>query len=210
MTQIISRSPVVDLEAPFSSFRLKMEPAVSLTQDQFFELCQQNSELRLERTALGELIVMPPASGGSSARNLSVSAQLYIWSEQHGTGMAFDSSAGFILPNGATRSPDASWVSQEQMALISDEQMDKFLPRCPDFVIEILSPTDSLRQTAEKMEEYIANGAKLGWLIDPRNKNVHIYRPGQEVQILEGPISLSGDPELPGFELNLEAVWQPR
>jgi Uma2 family endonuclease len=187
-----------------------MEPAVSITQDQFFDLCQQNNELRLERTAHGELIVMPPASGGSSARNLSVGAQLYFWAERNGTGMAFDSSGGFILPNGAIRSPDASWVSQAQMAFISDEQLDKFLPLCPDFLIEILSPTDSLRQTAEKMEEYITNGAKLGWLINPRNKNVHVYRPGLEVQILENPTSLSGDPELAGFVLNLEAVWEPR
>ena len=124
--------------------------------------------------------------------------------------MVFASSVGFVLPNGATRSPDGSWVLREQMESISDKQLEKFLPLCPYFVIEILSPTDSLRLTLEKMEEYIANGAKLGWLINPRNKQVHVYRPGSDVEILEDPASVSGDPELPGFVLNLEAVWRVR
>lgn len=210
MIQITSRRPVVDCEAPYSSFCLKMLPAVPMTQEQFFNLCRQNRELRLERTAEGELVIMPPASGGSGARNATIMGQLYIWHNRYGAGVIFDSSTGFVLPNGAIRSPDASWVSQEQMALISDEQMDKFLPLCPDFVIESLSPTDSIRLTLEKMEEYIANGTKLGWFINPRDKEVRVYRPGQPVQILESPTSLSGDPELPGLVLNLEAVWQLR
>jgi Uma2 family endonuclease len=210
MNPIMSQSPAVDCETPFRSLRLKMLPAVSITHEQFFDLCQQNDDLRLERTAQGELIIMTPAGGGTSARNSSVNAQLYYWCEGYGSGMVFDSNGGFTLPNGATCAPDAAWVSGEQMALITDEQLEHFLPLCPDFVIEILSPTESVRRTLQKMEEYIANGAKLGWLINPRNEQVHVYRSGQDVQILENPSSLAGDPELPGFTLNLEPVWRPR
>lgn len=210
MKRVMSSNSGIDLEAPSSSFCLQLLPAISMTQEQFFDLCQQNREVRLERTAQGELIIMPPAGGGSSARNATVNGQLYLWYHRHRSGMIFDSSGGFILPNGATRSPDASWVSQEQMAGVSDQQLDKFLPLCPDFVVEILSPTDSLPKTLEKMNEYIANGAKLGWLINPRDKQVLVYRPGRAVQILENPSSLQGDPELPGFVLNLDAVWQVR
>jgi Uma2 family endonuclease len=198
-----------DLEAPFSSFRLQMLPAVPMTQDQFFEFCQQNRKIRMERTAQGELIIMPPSGGESGAQNLSVGAQLFFWAKGRGTGKAFDSSTGFILPSGANRSPDASWVSTPQLAQISQEQMKKFLPVCPDFLVEVLSPSDSVGLTLEKMEEYIANGAKLGWFINPRNRQVRVYRPGQEVQVLEFPATLAGDPELPGFVLDLESVWQP-
>jgi len=198
-----------DVEAPFSSVRLKMLPAIPMTEDQFFEFCQQNRKIRMERTAQGELVIMPPSGAESSAQNLSVSAQLFFWAKRQGTGKAFDSSIGYILPNKANRSPDASWVSAEQLARISPEQMKKFLPLCPDFIVEVLSPSDSLRLTLEKMEEYLANGAKLGWFINPKSKQVHVYRPGQEVQVLECPATLVGDPELPGFVLDLELVWQP-
>ena len=118
-------------------------------------------------------------------------------------------SGGFILPNGANRSPDAAWLSPEQMAALTPEHRKKFLPVCPYFVTEVRSPSDVLKKLQAKMEEYIANGCQLGWLIDPENRQVHIYRPGQEVQILDNPEAVAGDPELPGFVLDLEPVWHP-
>jgi Uma2 family endonuclease len=194
---------------PFPTIRLQMLPALAMTQEQFFDFCQQNRKIRFERTAGGALIIMPPSGGESGAQNASIIAQLYYWSKRDATGKAFDSSAGYILPNGANRSPDASWVSNERLAGLSSEQMKKFLPLCPDFVVELLSPTDSLTQTEEKMEEYIASGARLGWLINPRKLQVAVYRPQQPVQILEKPNTISGDPELKGFVLDLEPVWKP-
>jgi Uma2 family endonuclease len=188
---------------------IQMLPAVSMTQDQFFDFCQQNRKLRFERTAKGELIVMPPAGGESSVQNLSVAAQLYNWCKRVGVGKAFDSSGGFILPSGANRSPDASWISPEQLAVITPEQMKRFVPVCPFFLVELLSPSDSLKKTQEKMVEYIANGCKLGWMIVPDKKQVHVYRPDQPVQVLDNPQTVSGDPELPGFVLDLDPVWRP-
>ena len=187
---------------------IQMLPAVSMTHDQFFAFCQQNRKLRFERTAKGELIVMPPAGGGSSAQNSSLNAQLYNWAWKTKSGMVFDSSGGFVLPNGATRSPDTSWLSPEQLSLITPEQMKKFLPVCPFFVVELISPSDSVKATTEKMEEYLANGCRLGWMIHPARKQVHVYRPGQPVQVLDNTATISGDPELPGFVLDLEPVWR--
>ena len=204
MIQTVAYDLAQDFEMPV---RLKMLPAVAMTEEQFFDFCQQNQEIRIERTAQGELIIMAPAGGESSAQSLSVAAQLYIWSKKDGTGMAFDSSAGFTLPSGAVRSPDASWVSNERLASVTPEQMKKFLPLCPDFAVEILSPSDSLRQTEEKVKEFLVGGTRLGWLINPRNRQVSVYRPGEEVRVLEDPATLSGDPELPGFVLDLGSVW---
>jgi Uma2 family endonuclease len=209
MSQTTIEAIVPDLDAPFPSIHLRMLPAVPMTQDQFFDFCQQNRKLRMERTAEGELIVMAPSGGESSAQNLGVGAQLFNWSRRDGTGKAFESSAGFILPNGANRSPDASWVLLTRLAVVTPEQMKKFLPLCPDFVVEVLSPSDSLRQTMEKMEEFIENGARLGWLINPRRNQVHVYRPGQPVEILDNPTTVAGDPELPGFVLDLDPIWRP-
>jgi Uma2 family endonuclease len=188
---------------------IQLLPVVAMTQDQFFDFCQQNRKLRFERNAKGELIVMPPAGGESSAQNLSVASQLYVWYRRAGIGKAYDSSGGFILPNGANRSPDASWISPDQLASLTPDQMKKFLPVCPFFAIEVMSPSDSLKKTMEKMEEYIANGTKLGWLIHPDKKQVYVYRPSQAVEVLDNPQTVSGDPELPGFVLDLETVWRP-
>jgi Uma2 family endonuclease len=196
-------------ESTFAPLCLKMAPAVPMSQDQFFDFCQQNRKLRIERTAQGELLIMPPAGGESSQQNLAIGAQLYVWSKRDGTGEAFDSSVGYILPNGANRSPDASWVAKRRLANVSPAQRKKFLPLCPDFAVEILSPSDDLRKTEEKMEEYLANGMQLGWLINPRVLRVHIYRRQQSMQIVETPASLAGDPELPGFVLDMLAVWAP-
>lgn len=188
---------------------IQLLPVVVMTQDQFFEFCQQNRKLRFERNAKGELIVMPPAGGESSMQNLSVASQLYMWYRRVAIGKAFDSSGGFILPNGSNRSPDASWISPDQLASLTPEQMKKFLPVCPFFLVEVMSPSDSLKKTLEKMEEYIANGAKLGWLIHPEKKQVYVYRPGQPPQVFDDPQMVNGDPELPGFVLDLEPVWRP-
>ncbi len=209
MSQTISSIPRSDLEDSFFLPRHDFLPAHAMTQDQFFEFCQRNRKIRFERSAEGEITIMAPAGGEAGAQNLSVGAQLYFWASIDGTGKAFDSSTGFDLPSGATRSPDVSWVRKDRLAALTAEQLKKFLPLCPDVVIEILSPSDSLRRTLAKMEEFMENGARLGWFINPRNQQVHVFRPGKEVEILEKPMTLSGDPELPGFVLDLEPVWQP-
>lgn len=188
---------------------IQMLPAVPMTQDQFFDFCQQNRKLRFERTAKGELIVMPPAGGESSNQNATILGQLYAWTIRDGSGKVYDSSGGFILPNGANRSPDASWVLITRLAEFTQEQLKKFVPLSPDFVIELLSPSDSIKKTQEKMEEYVANGTKLGWLIHPEKRQIHVYRPGQPPQVLDGAKTVSAAPELPGFVLDLEPVWKP-
>ena len=188
---------------------LRMRPAVNLTDDQFFELCQINRDLRLERTAKGDIIVMAPAGGETSNRNSSITGQLYYWAKRDGTGTAFDSSGGFKLPNGAERSPDSAWVSHERLAQVTPAQKKKFIPLCPDFVVELLSPTDSLVATKAKMVEYIANGARLGWLIHPDARKLYVYRPGAPIEELKDVNEISADPELPGFTLDLRDIWEP-
>lgn len=182
-------------------------PAIDMTDDQFFEFCQINRNLRIERTAEGDLIIMTPAGGETSWRNSELVIALGNWAKQDGTGIVFDSSGGFILPNGATRSPDVSWVKRERLAALTSEQKKKFLPLCLDFALELLSPTDHLQAVKEKMQEYIDNGLKLGWLIDPEDKQVHVYAPDGKVKLLENPSEISGEPILPGFVLNLEEIW---
>lgn len=180
---------------------------IQLTDEQFYQLCQDNSDLRFERNAKGELIIMPPAGGETSNRNGRLTQQLMNWTDADCTGIAFDSSGGFKLPNGADRSPDASWIKLERWNALTSEQQKKFPPICPDFVVELLSPSDSLKDTQDKMKEYIDNGALLGWLINRRNRQVEIYRPGEEVEVLENPERLEGEPILPKFVLNLEVIW---
>jgi len=209
MSTVTLPDVVQDSSAYFAGLHIQMLPAVPMTQDQFFELCQQNRMLRFERTAEGELVIMPPSGGGTGKRNLSVGAQLYNWAIVDGTGEADDSSTGFILPNSANRSPDASWVLKSRLASLTAEEKEKFISLCPDFLVEMMSPSDRLTQAQEKMEEYIENGVRLGWLIDPKRKQVHLYRPSQPEQILDNPQTVSGDPELPGFVLDLEPVWRP-
>ena len=181
---------------------------MTLSEDQFFDFCQVNRDLRIERTADGEIIVMSPAAGSSSKRNQRISFQLEGWAIKDGTGEAFDSSGGFVLPNGATRSPDASWVERSRLSRLSERQTDKFLPLCPDFAVELRSPSDRLSVLQQKMEEYIANGTRLGWLIDPIARKAHIYRPDGPVEVLDNPETLSGGSVLPGFELSLEKIWE--
>lgn len=203
--------PSNTIDGPFVGFptSLQMTPAVPMTQDQFFDFCQQNPDKRFERTAEGELIIMAPSGGDAGFQDTEVVTQLNNWVKAVGKGKAMGPSGGYILPNGANRAPDASWLTPEQMATLTPKQRKKFLPVCPFFLIEVKSPSDSLKKLQDKMDEYIANGCQLGWLIDPEMKQVHIYRPGQEPQVLDNPQTLSGDPELPGFVLDLDPVWRP-
>ncbi len=181
--------------------------AVEMTEEQFLKLCSDNGDLRMELTAKRELIIMPPAGLTTSHRNAKLNYQLVAWSYQDGTGITFDSSGGFTLPNGAVLSPDASWILLSRWESLSRAEQDRFAPICPDFVIELRSPSDSLAITQEKMAEYLENGVRLGWLIDPRNKRVYVYRVGQPVETLDGPDTVSGEPELPGFVLDLRTIW---
>ncbi len=162
---------------------LNLRPTIELTDDQFFQLCQNNQDLRLERTAEGELIIMPPTGWESGNRNSRLTQRLGNWADADGTGLAFDSSTGFKLPNGADRSPDASWVRRERLQALNPDPA-KFLPIAPDFAVELRSASDSLNTLPKKMQEYIDNGVRLGWLIDPQNQRVEIYRPRQDVEVL--------------------------
>lgn len=200
---------VAELQPREPWLTLHLSPAVELTDEQFFELCQLNRDLRLERTAEGDIIVMPPTGGETGNRNLGISGQLYNWTKRDKSGAAFDSSAGFKLPNGADRSPDAAWVSHERLAQLTPEEKRKFIPLCPDFVVELLSPTDSLAAIKAKMTEYLENGARLGFLIHPDARRVYVYRPGIPIEELNGVNEVSADPELPGFTLDLADVWEP-
>lgn len=188
---------------------LRLRPVIKLTDDQLYELCGLNSELWIERTAQGDLVIMPPAGGGTSNRNAELNFQLSLWAKQDQTGVTFESSAGFKLPNGAMRGPDAAWVRRSRLASLTREEKEKFLPLCPDFVVELRSPTDSLSVLQDKMQEYMANGAQLGWLIDPISRRVHVYRLQHQPEILEAPNTISGNPILPGFVLDLQRIWEP-
>jgi len=181
--------------------------SIKLTDEQFFQLCQDNRDLRFERNANGDLIIMSPTGGETSNSNAGLTAQIWIWNEQNKLGKVFDSSGGFKLPNGAERSPDASWVKLERWNTLTDEERTKFIPLCPDFVIELRSPSDSLKALQEKMQEYLDNGMRLGWLLDRKSRRVEIYRQGQEVEVLENPVTLSGEEVVPGFVMNLESIW---
>ena len=180
---------------------------VKLSEEQFALLCQENRDFRFELTAQQELVIMPPAGSETGWRNNEVSYVLTAWTKADGTGLAFDSSAGFTLPNGAIRSPDASWVRRDRWNALTQEQREKFAPLCPDFVVELRSRTDRLADLQEKMQEYMDNGARLGWLLDPIDTQVYIYRPGQPVEMLENPDTLGGDPVLPGFVLPVRELW---
>lgn len=181
--------------------------SIPLSDEQFFQLCANNKDYRFERNAKGDLIIMPPTGGETGNKNARLTAQLVNWTDEDGTGIAFDSSTCFKLPNGADRSPDASWIPLEKWITLTTEQKQKFAPICPDFVIELRSKTDSLQSLQKKMQEYINNGTRLAWLIDPLSKKVEIYRTGQQVEVLDYPMTLSGEDVLPNFTLNLSKIW---
>ena len=178
-----------------------------VTHEQFQQIAAVNRDLRLERSATGELIVMSPTGSETGNRNLDISGQLWLWNRQTKLGIAFASSSGFQLPNNADRSPDASWVKLERWQTLTPKEREGFAPLCPDFVVELRSKSDNMEPLREKMREYIANGARLGWLIDRKNQKVEIYRQSQDVEILDRPRTLSGEDVLPGFILDLTDVW---
>lgn len=186
---------------------LHLHPAIELTPEQFFEICQLNRDLRLERRVTGELVIMPPTDSETGGRNFRLIGQLYNWTEQDSQGIGFDSSTGFTLPNGAQISPDAAWVKLERWNALTPEQQEKFAPIAPDFVVELRSASDTLKPLQDKMQQYIDNGVQLGWLIDRKQRRVYIYRPGNTVECLNNPATVSGDPILPGFVLDLSKIW---
>ncbi len=190
-----------------SALTLQLPPNLKFTDEQFEQVVIFNKELRLELTRYGELVIMSPTGGETGNRNFDLLGQLWFWSRQNNLGKAFDSSTGFKLPNGATRSPDASWVKMERWDALTSNQRKKFLPLCPDFVVELVSESDDLEDTQAKMQEYIENGLHLGWLINPKNKQVEIYRHLVEVEVLKTPSSLSGEDVLPGFVLDLQLIF---
>jgi Uma2 family endonuclease len=186
---------------------LQIPQSLKFTDDKFVEIVAANKDLRLELSHQGELIVMSPTGGETGDRNLELSGQVWYWNRQNNLGKAFDSSTGFKLPNGATRSPDVSWIKIEKWNVLTQEQRKKFLPLCPDFVIELVSESDNLADTQAKMREFIANGLRLGWLINPKTKQVEIYRQNQEMEVLQSPTNLSGEDVLSGFSLDLQPIF---
>ncbi|MEH2310013.1 MAG: Uma2 family endonuclease [Nostoc sp.] len=190
-----------------NALTVNLKPALELTDEQFFQICQANRDLKFERAASGELIIMPPTGGETGNKNARITQQLMNWTDTDGTGIAFDSSTCFKLPNGADRSPDAAWIKLERWDALTGEQKEKFPPICPDFVIELLSPSDSLKIAQDKMREYLDHGVPLGFLINRKSRQVEIYRQGQKVEVLDSPATLSGEDVLKGFVLNLGMIW---
>jgi Uma2 family endonuclease len=187
-------------------FTLALRPTLELTDEQFEQICQANRDLKFERTAKGELVIVALTGGETGRRNLNLTGQLWLWNQQTGLGEGFDSSTGFRLPNGAIRSPDAAWVRLERWQALTPEQRKKYVPLCPDFVVELRSASDELMDLQAKMQEYLENGLQLGWLLDPEAQTVEIYRAHQAVELLEKPVNLSGESILPGFVLALTGI----
>ena len=186
---------------------INLPETLTISQEQFKKIATANRDLRLEKNAQGQLIIMPPTGGSTGKKNFYLAGQLFVWNERSQLGVAFDSSTAFHLPNGANRSPDVAWIRKERWEQLTPDQQDDFAPLCPDFVIELRSKTDSLKPLREKMQEYVENGLKLGWLIDPKGKTVEIYRRNREVEILQYPISLLGENILPNFVMDLQKVF---
>ncbi|OKH18035.1 hypothetical protein NIES593_22510 [Hydrococcus rivularis NIES-593] len=190
-----------------NTYTINFNPIIKLTEDQFYQLCRANPDIKFERNAKGEIIIMSPTGGETGNRNAEIIIEFGVWNRQSQLGKLFDSSTGFQLPNGADRSPDVAWIKQERWDALTVEQKERFPPIAPDFVLELMSPGDRLQELQEKMREYIENGVQLGWLINRKSRQVEIYRPGQQVEILDNPATLSGEDVLPGFVLDLQIVW---
>jgi Uma2 family endonuclease len=187
---------------------IDLSPVIAMTDEQFWQLCQQNRDVKFERTAKGDLIIMTPTGGETGGYNAELIYQLQGWSRaRREQGISFDSSTGFKLPSGADRSPDAAWVRRERWVSLTPAQRKKFPPLCPDFVVELKSPSDDLTTLQAKMQEYLESGLQLGWLLDPDTQTVYIYRAGQEVEVCVGATELSGEAVLPDFVLDLTTVW---
>jgi Uma2 family endonuclease len=198
---VLEKTKSVRLHFEFEDERRKM------TSDEFWNFCARNRKLRAELTKDGDVIIMPPTGFETSDKNSELNLQLRIWTKKDKTGVATESNAGFVLPNGATYAPDAAWTSRQRLEKFTEKEREKFLPLCPDFVIELRSSSDSLKDLQAKMAEYIENGARLGWLIDPKNKQVHVYRASGEVEIFDNPKTVSGEDVLENFELDLTEIW---
>ncbi|TVP70753.1 MAG: Uma2 family endonuclease [Leptolyngbya sp. LCM1.Bin17] len=190
-----------------TAFTITLDPVGTLTDEAFYQLCQANPDVKFERSAQGELIIMAPTGGESGRRNADITADLTIWNRQSQLGYTFDSSTCFKLPNGAERSPDAAWIEASRWEALSAEDREKFPPIAPDFVIELRSASDSLPTLQAKMQEYQDNGVQLGWLLNPQDQQVEIYRPGQDVETLQSPVQISADPVLPGFTLSMNSLF---
>jgi len=194
--------------SPISPMVLHWPASMRLDNHQFYDFCRANRDLRIERTETGDHEIMAPTGGETGWRNSRLNALLTIWADQDGNGVVFDSSTGFVLSNGAIRSPDASWVRKSRLTSLTKKQKQGFLPLCPDFVIELRSPSDSLPNLQAKMREYIENGASLGWLIDPDERRVYVFMPDKVMSALDNPEYLLGDDLLKGFKLRMEAFWE--
>lgn len=182
--------------------------ALKVSDEEFEQIVRANESWKFEQTAEGELVVVAPTGGSSGWRNLDLLTQFGAWVKRNSEfGKGFDSSTLFVLPNGAKRSPDASWVTQKRWDSLTPKQQDGYPPLCPDFVVELRSPTDSIQELRVKMHEYMKNGARLGWLIDPQDRSVEIYRIGIDVEVLQSPATLSGEDVLPGFVLDLRGIF---
>ncbi len=178
-----------------------------MTDDEYFQFCVDKPDVRIERSAEGDILIMPPVGGESSFRNSELSAELRAWARRDGRGRAFDSSVQYFLPSGAAYSPDASWVLRSRLNRLTREEQRKFLKLCPDFVVELMSPSDRLPKLKAKMRELMENGAQLGWLLDPDHRTAYIYRPDREPEQLVNPERLEGDGPVAGFVLELSDVW---
>lgn len=196
----------VRIVAPRSELPLRMRSSAPMSDEAFYEFCRANPDLAIERTAEGEIVVMSPTGARTGRRNFSLIGQLFAWTERDGSGVGFDSSTGFLLPNGAERSPDAAWVASSRWNALSAEEQEKFAPLCPDFVIELSSPRSDLVELRSKMQEYRSCGTRLGWLLELKDRRVWVYRP-EGIEELSCPDELAGDPVLPGFVLDLRRVW---
>lgn len=201
------KPPALSLGKAAPGWTIRVEhPAGRFSDQEFAQFCTENPELRIEMTKEGEMIIMLPVVTKGGQRNFFLTGRFFAWTERDKTGVGFDSSTGFTLPNGAKRSPDASWLRRERWAALTEAEQNEFARICPDFVIELRSKSDRLRLLQDKMEEYIANGAQLGWLIDPSEKKVHIYRPDTPAEVLDHPQEISGEPLLKGFTLKLAGI----
>ena len=189
-----------------NAIAITLHPAMKLNDDEYYEFCSLNPDTNFEMDRDGRLLIVPPTGGWTGNKNLKLTTQLGVWTDKDGTGIAFDSNTEFILPKGGKRSPDAAWIKLERWNALTYEQQEKFPPLCPDFVVELRSASDNLKPIQEKMQEYMESGARLGWLINPKNQQVEIYRQGRDKEVLDNPTILSGEDVLSGFILDLKGI----
>ncbi|MGK7930499.1 MAG: Uma2 family endonuclease [Microcystaceae cyanobacterium] len=190
-----------------NAFTINFDAITEINDEQFYQLCCHNPELKLEQNHKGEIIIMSPTGGETGEKNAELIVDFGIWNRRQRLGKIFDSSTCFKLPLGSNRSPDVAYIQQERWDNLTQEEKESFPPIAPDFVLELMSKSDSLRETQEKMEEYLENGVKLGWLINPQKQQVEVYRQGKEKEVLEQPKTLSGEDILPEFILDLVLIW---